>query len=43
MIFHDTSKFQNIKVKLNSKTWITRKSSVLIFQALEALQPQWPQ
>ena len=34
--------FQNIKIKLNSRTWMTVKSSVLIFQALKPLQPQWP-
>ena len=28
---------------LNSRTWITLKSSVVIFQALKPLQPQWPQ
>ena len=46
MIFHDSTKtffFQNIKIKLNSRTWMTLKSSVVIFQALEPLQPQWPQ
>jgi hypothetical protein len=35
-------KFQNINVELNSKTWMTLKSSVVIFQALKPLQPQWP-
>ena len=35
--------FQNIKIKLNSRTWITLKSSVVIFQSLEHLQLQWPQ
>ena len=34
--------FQNIKIKPNSRTWLTLKSSVVIFQALEPLQPQWP-
>ena len=34
--------FQNIKIKLNSGTWMTLQSSVVIFQALEPLQPQWP-
>ena len=34
--------FQNIKIKLNSKTGMTLKSSEGIFQALEPLQPQWP-
>ena len=47
MIFHDSTPqkrfFQNIKIKLNSNTWMTLKSSVVIFQALKPLQPQWPQ
>ena len=34
--------FQNIKIKLNSIPWMTLKSSVGIFQALEPLPPQWP-
>ena len=34
--------FQNIKIKLNLITSITLKSSVLIFRALEPLQPHWP-
>ena len=34
--------FQNIKIKLNPGTWMTLQSSVVIFQALEPLQPQWP-
>ena len=34
--------FQNIKIKLNPGTWMTLQSSVVIFQALESLQPQWP-
>ena len=45
MIYHKSSKsifFQNIKIKLNSRTWMTQKSSVEIFQTLEPLQPQWP-
>ena len=33
---------QNIKIKLNSRTWMTLKSSVVIFQTLEPQQPQWP-
>ena len=44
MIFHESTKsffFQNIKIKLNSKTWMTLKSSVVIFKTLESLQPQW--
>ena len=35
--------FQNIKIKLNSITWMTLKFPVVILQALEPLQPQWPQ
>ena len=45
MIFHDSTKaifFQNIKLKLNLKTWMTQKSLVMIFQTLKPLQPQWP-
>ena len=45
MIFHDSTKtifFQNIKIKLNSRTWMTPTSSVKFFQTLEPLQPQWP-
>ena len=34
---------KNIEIKLNSRTWMSLKSSVVIFQALEPLQPQWPQ
>ena len=34
--------FSNIKIKLNSKTWMTLESSAVIFQALPSLQPQWP-
>ena len=34
--------FQNIKIKLNSRTWMTLKSPVEIFQTLEPLQPWWP-
>ena len=34
--------FQNIEIKLNSRTCLTLKSSVVIFEALEPLQPQWP-
>ena len=44
LIFHDSTPqkifFQNIKIKLNSRTWMTLKSPVVIFQALEHLQPQ---
>ena len=32
-----------MNVKLNSKTWMTLKSSIVIFQALKPLQLQWPQ
>ena len=43
MTFHDSTKkiffFQNTKINLNSWTWMTWKSSVVIFH----LQPQWPQ
>ena len=45
MNFHDSTKtffFQNIKVKPNSRTWMTLKSSVVIFQTLEPQRPQWP-
>ena len=37
--------FQNIKIMLNSRIWMTLKSSAVIFQVLEPLQaycPQWP-
>ena len=34
MILPNNYLFQNINVKLNSKTWMTLKSSVVIFQAL---------
>ena len=45
MIFHESTKsifFQNIKIKLNSRTCMTLKSSVVIFQTFEPLKPQWP-
>ena len=45
MIFHDSTNrlfFQNIKIKLNLRTCMTLKSSVVIFQAFEPLRPQWP-
>ena len=35
--------FQNIKIKLNPNSWMTLKSSVVIFLALTPLQPLWPQ
>ena len=34
---------KNIKMKLSSITWMTLKSSVVIFTALELLLSQWPQ
>ena len=34
--------FQNIKIKLNLRTCMTLKSSVVIFQAFKPLRPQWP-
>ena len=42
MILPQKNVFQNIKIKLNLRTWMTLKSSVVIFQALELLQPNWP-
>ena len=45
IIFSDYTPFfflQNIKGRLNLRTWMTLKSSVMIFQALSPLQPQWP-
>ena len=45
MIFPDSTPIfflQNIKVRLNLRTWMTLKSSVVIFQELSPLQPQWP-
>ena len=41
ILIHDSTKnffFQNTKLKPNSRVWITLKSSVGIFQALETLQ-----
>ena len=46
MIFHGYTQknfFQNTKIKLNSNALMTLKSSVVVFQALKLLQPQWPQ
>ena len=43
MILPKQKLFQNIKIKLNSTTWMTLKSSLVNFQALEPLQSQWPQ
>ena len=43
LIFQDSIQkiiLQNIKIKLNSRTWMTLKSPVVIFQALELLHPQ---
>ena len=34
--------FQNIKIKSNSRTWMTLKSLIEIFQTLEPQRPQWP-
>ena len=42
MILTKNIGFRNIKIKLNSWTWMTLQSSVVIFQALEPFQPQWP-
>jgi hypothetical protein len=49
MIFHDSSiiffLFQNIKIKLNSRTPMTLESLAVIFQALKPhrpLRPRWP-
>ena len=42
MIIPQIPFFQNIKIKLKSRTWMTLKSSLVIFQALEPLQPQQP-
>ena len=45
MRFHNCNPiffFQNIKPKMSSRTWMTLKSSLVIFQALEPLQPQQP-
>ena len=35
--------FKNIKIKLNSRIWMTLNSSVVVFQSLEPIQPQQPQ
>ena len=34
---------QKIKTQLNLRTWMTLRSSVVIFQTLEPLQSLWPQ
>ena len=42
LIFHDSTQknfFQNIKIKLNLRFCMTLKSSMVIFRALEPLQP----
>ena len=39
--FYPKKFFQNIKINLNSRTWWL-KSSLVIFQASEPLQSQWP-
>ena len=41
MILPKNYLFQNINVKLNSRTWMTLKSSVVIFKTLKSLQSQW--
>ena len=52
MILLPKNIFQNSKIKLNSRIWMTSKYPVVIFQALQPLwhhwpqqpqQPQWPQ
>ena len=43
MILPEQILFQNIKIKLNLRTWWTLKSSEVMLQAVEPLQPQWPQ
>ena len=46
LILHDSTKdffSKNIEIKLSSRTWMSLKSSVVIFEALKPLQPQWPQ
>jgi hypothetical protein len=45
MTFHDSTKkncFQNVKIKLNLRPWMTLNSSEVIFQALKPLQPHTP-
>ena len=42
MILPPKKVFQNIKIKMNSRTWMTLKSSVVIFQAVQLLQVHWP-
>ena len=41
-LFYNIFLFQNIKIKLNSRTPMTLESSAVIFQALKPLQPHWP-
>ena len=38
-LFYNIFLFQNIKIKLNSRTPMTLESSAVIFQALKPLQP----
>ena len=38
--FTKNNGYQNVKIKLNSTTWMTLECSVVIFQALEYLWPQ---
>ena len=33
---------KNLEIKLIPRTWMSLKPSVMIFQTLEPLQPQWP-
>ena len=40
--FYHFFPFQNIKIKLNSRTYMALMSSVVIFQAFKPLRPQWP-
>ena len=42
MIIPQIPFFQNIKIKLKSRTWMTLNSSLMIFEALKPLQPQRP-
>ena len=41
--FHWKNGFQNIKIKLNLRTWMTLECLAVIFQALESLWPHFPQ
>ena len=45
LTFYDCSKntfFRKIKIKLNSRTWMTLKPSAVIFRTVEPLQPHCP-